>query len=156
MARVLSIGSWYYQPDNITTYLDLNITESVEGGRHKLVYSVTCRQTPTGSGYNRTLNSGYITIDGVRINMTTGSIHNGSTPIKEATLYTDKDSISVFMQASVGGTSKSNSTTLNFTPISSPVYVKEGNYAEYVPFNKDTNYSEVTFMVKENGSWGEY
>lgn len=151
--RVFYLGN--YQYGSIYTGFNLFFDDYVSDGRHLVNWSIVTVQTPAGSGYQRTVRNGTLTIDNNVTSIGEKTVYN-DLELANGSVYTDKDTFSVYLSINVGGTIKEISTTVTLEPINKPIFVKEGNYVEYIPYEKETNYSEVAFMVKENGSWGEY
>lgn len=123
MANILTLGTYYFPSPEITTAFILSWTEvtNTSTNQSELTWNVVTSQTPTGSGYKRTLSSGSVTINGTAYGFSTGSVYNGLVVASNKTIVNHeadgKKTIAVSMTANVGGDSKSANTTATLSNI---------------------------------------
>lgn len=152
MANILTLGTYYYPSSSspqITTSFVLSWDETTNTSTNKseLNWKVTTSQSPTGSGYKRTLNSGSVTINGTPHNFSSGSVYNG------LVIASGKDSvdhetdgtktIAVSMTANLGGDNKSNNTTVTLSPIARATSFTLNTYS----LNSSSSGVTITFTL---------
>lgn len=173
----LRFGSnWTYNGGSYTISTNFVLyweeTTSVADNTSTIKFYVTTSQSPTGSGYKRTLSSGNVTINGTRYNFTTGSVYNGVNVVGSSsspfsiTVPHDGDgtkSISISMAANVGGDSKTANTTKTLTAIprastvSIPGSVTISNTTGNIPVTigrKNTSFYTRLYYSLSNGASG--
>lgn len=134
MPSLLSTNSVYWSP--VTTYFELTatITQNISTNTSSIAYQLITRQTPTGSGYYRSINSCTVTINGTTSTAMSASTVSNGTVLQSGTVNVTHNNdgnktVSISVNVNVGGTTASGSTNyvLDTIPRASSLTVGSDN-----------------------------